>query len=244
MMMMMMMMMIMMVMMKINDFWTTIPNASFNHKNIHLEMICWVSWNEYMCGYGCKVGKEGGGMMKMIFKQSQTLLSILKTFIHLEVICRVSWNEYMCGHGRKVGKERMVALRPHTPKHIRGGWSHYTDTSEPVEVMGPKIWSLSNPGFEPPTFRSLVQRANHCTNRAHCVKWWRRGEGGCGGGRKGGRGRGKQIWTLDLGVQVAGFKISLGHTHISQGKLCLLCRLHMVFFDYIYPIFLCKFNCW
>jgi hypothetical protein len=27
----------------------------------------------------------------------------------------------------------VIALRPHTPKHIRGGWSHYTDTSEPVE---------------------------------------------------------------------------------------------------------------
>jgi hypothetical protein len=61
----------------------------------------------------------------------------------------------------------IFALRPQTPKHIRGGWSHYTDTSEPVEVMGLKIWSLSNPGLEPPTFRSLVQRANHCTNRAH-----------------------------------------------------------------------------
>jgi hypothetical protein len=48
--------------------------------------------------------------------------------------------------------KRMVALRPHTPKHIKGGWSHYTDTSEPVEVMGLKIWSLFNPGFEPPTF--------------------------------------------------------------------------------------------
>jgi hypothetical protein len=26
-----------------------------------------------------------------------------------------------------------IALRPQTPKHIRGGWSHYTDTSEPVD---------------------------------------------------------------------------------------------------------------
>jgi hypothetical protein len=33
-------------------------------------------------------------------------------------------------------KERMVALHPHTPKHIRGGWSHYTDTSEPVDSYG------------------------------------------------------------------------------------------------------------
>jgi hypothetical protein len=26
----------------------------------------------------------------------------------------------------------VIALRPHTPKHIRGGWSHSTDTSEPI----------------------------------------------------------------------------------------------------------------
>jgi hypothetical protein len=27
----------------------------------------------------------------------------------------------------------VIALRPQTPKHIRAGWSHYTDTSEPVD---------------------------------------------------------------------------------------------------------------
>jgi hypothetical protein len=27
----------------------------------------------------------------------------------------------------------VFALRPQTPKHIRGGWSHYTDTSEPID---------------------------------------------------------------------------------------------------------------
>jgi hypothetical protein len=32
-------------------------------------------------------------------------------------------------------KERMVTLRPHTPEHIRGGWSNYTDTSEPVAAL-------------------------------------------------------------------------------------------------------------
>jgi hypothetical protein len=73
---------------------------------------------------------------------------------------RVDWGE----------KERMVALRPHTPKHIRGAWPHYTDTSEPVEVMGLKIWSLSNPGLKPATFRSLAQRANHCANWAHQIE--------------------------------------------------------------------------
>jgi hypothetical protein len=27
----------------------------------------------------------------------------------------------------------VIALRPQTTKRIRGGWSHYTDTSEPVD---------------------------------------------------------------------------------------------------------------
>jgi hypothetical protein len=27
----------------------------------------------------------------------------------------------------------VIALHLQTPKHIRGGWSHYTDTSEPVD---------------------------------------------------------------------------------------------------------------
>jgi hypothetical protein len=27
----------------------------------------------------------------------------------------------------------VIALRPQTPKHIRGGWSQYTDISEPVD---------------------------------------------------------------------------------------------------------------
>jgi hypothetical protein len=30
----------------------------------------------------------------------------------------------------------VIALRPQTPKHIRGGWSHYTDTSKPVDDNG------------------------------------------------------------------------------------------------------------
>jgi hypothetical protein len=33
----------------------------------------------------------------------------------------------------------VIALRPQTPKHIRGGWSHYTDTSEPVD--GGVLWT-------------------------------------------------------------------------------------------------------
>jgi hypothetical protein len=34
----------------------------------------------------------------------------------------------------------VVALRPQTPKHIRGGWSHYIDTSEPVDG-GVQLWT-------------------------------------------------------------------------------------------------------
>jgi hypothetical protein len=36
-------------------------------------------------------------------------------------------------------KERMVIrIHPHTPKHLRGGWSHYAYTSEPVVGYGAK----------------------------------------------------------------------------------------------------------
>jgi hypothetical protein len=34
----------------------------------------------------------------------------------------------------------VFALRPQTSKHIRGGWSHYTDTSEPVDG-GVQLWT-------------------------------------------------------------------------------------------------------
>jgi hypothetical protein len=30
----------------------------------------------------------------------------------------------------------VIALCPQTRQHIRGGWSHYTDTSEPVDGYG------------------------------------------------------------------------------------------------------------
>jgi hypothetical protein len=53
----------------------------------------------------------------------------------------------------------MVALRPHTPKHIRAA-GHIVLPANQLMVMGLKIWSLSNPGFEPATFRSLAQHAH------------------------------------------------------------------------------------
>jgi hypothetical protein len=43
--------------------------------------------------------------------------------------------------------ERMVALHPHTPKHIRGSWSHYTDTSEPVDGYGTPHIVIVQSGF-------------------------------------------------------------------------------------------------
>jgi hypothetical protein len=43
-------------------------------------------------------------------------------------------------------KERIVALRPHTLKHIRGGWSHYT--SEPVDGYGVQNMVTVQSGFQ------------------------------------------------------------------------------------------------
>jgi hypothetical protein len=46
----------------------------------------------------------------------------------------------------------VIALRPQTPKHIRGGWSHYTDTSKPVDGNGAQNMVTVQSGFEPTTF--------------------------------------------------------------------------------------------
>jgi hypothetical protein len=40
----------------------------------------------------------------------------------------------------------VVALRPQTPKHIRGGWSHKLTPANQLMAIGLKIWSLSDPG--------------------------------------------------------------------------------------------------
>jgi hypothetical protein len=54
-------------------------------------------------------------------------------------------------------KERMVALRPHKPKHIRGSWSHYTDTSKPDDGYGAQ---------------NMVTVQSRCrTQHANCAKW-------------------------------------------------------------------------
>jgi hypothetical protein len=43
----------------------------------------------------------------------------------------------------------VIALRPQTPKHrpIRGGWSHYTDNSEPVDGNGAQNMVTVQSGF-------------------------------------------------------------------------------------------------
>jgi hypothetical protein len=61
----------------------------------------------------------------------------------------------------------VIALRPQTPKHIRGGWSHYTDTSKPVDGNGAQNMVTVQSGFEPATFRSLTNKLTNCSNRAH-----------------------------------------------------------------------------
>jgi hypothetical protein len=57
----------------------------------------------------------------------------------------------------------VIALRPQTPKHVRGRWSHYADTSKPVDGYGAQNIIT---GFEPATFRPLAQLTT-CTCRAH-----------------------------------------------------------------------------
>jgi hypothetical protein len=42
----------------------------------------------------------------------------------------------------------VIALRLQTPKHIRGGWSHYTDTSESVDGNGAQNMFTVQSGFE------------------------------------------------------------------------------------------------
>jgi hypothetical protein len=53
-------------------------------------------------------------------------------------------------------------LYAHSHRGIVGAAGHITLTpANQLMVVGLKIWSLSNPGFELATFRSLAQRAYH-----------------------------------------------------------------------------------
>jgi hypothetical protein len=62
----------------------------------------------------------------------------------------------------------VIALRPQTPEHIRGGWSHYTDTSEPVDGNGAtKKLSLSIQISNQGPFDHKPNALTTCANRAH-----------------------------------------------------------------------------
>jgi hypothetical protein len=51
------------------------------------------------------------------------------------------------------GKREEWLLYAHThPKHIRGGWSHYTDTSEPVDGYGAQNMVTVQSGFRTSDF--------------------------------------------------------------------------------------------
>jgi hypothetical protein len=63
----------------------------------------------------------------------------------------------------------VIALRPQTPKQIRGGWSPYTDTSKPVDGNGAQNMVTVQSEFEPVTFQSLAHELTNCSNRAHNV---------------------------------------------------------------------------
>jgi hypothetical protein len=75
-------------------------------------------------------------------------------------------------HLATVEKERIVALCPHTPKHIRAaGQIILTPANQCWMIMEHNIRSLSNPGFKPATFRSLAERAN----QTHSATVWKGG---------------------------------------------------------------------
>jgi hypothetical protein len=61
----------------------------------------------------------------------------------------------------------VIAVCPQTSEHIRGGWSHYTDTSETVDGNGAQNMVTVQSGFEPANFRSLAHELTNCSNRAH-----------------------------------------------------------------------------
>jgi hypothetical protein len=63
-----------------------------------------------------------------------------------------------------LGVVLVIALRPHTPKYIVGGWSHYTDTSEPVNGNGAQNMATAQSGCEPAIFRSLAHEITNCSN--------------------------------------------------------------------------------
>jgi hypothetical protein len=60
----------------------------------------------------------------------------------------------------------LYAHRHRRATHISGGWSHYADTSEPVDGNGAQNMVTVQSGFEPATFQSLAHELTNCSNRA------------------------------------------------------------------------------
>jgi hypothetical protein len=59
-------------------------------------------------------------------------------------------------------KQVWLLLYAHGHRSVLGAAGHITlTTTNQLMVMGLKLWSLSNPGFKPRTFRTLAQRAYH-----------------------------------------------------------------------------------
>jgi hypothetical protein len=74
---------------------------------------------------------------------------------------------------RKNLKKKMkeFLLYAHSHRSILGVAGHIILTpANQLMVMGLKIWSLSNSGFEPLTFQPLAQRANQMS---HVLPWYK-----------------------------------------------------------------------
>jgi hypothetical protein len=62
-----------------------------------------------------------------------------------------------------------LLLFAHRHRNILGAasqWSHYTDTSKPVDGNGAQNMVTGQSGFEPAIFRSLAHELTNCSNRA------------------------------------------------------------------------------
>jgi hypothetical protein len=74
-------------------------------------------------------------MVRSLIRFVRTVLFLLSLWFYFSSLVFIVYGKNCVRCCSVRGKERMVALRPHKPKHIRGGWSH-TDTSEPVDGYG------------------------------------------------------------------------------------------------------------
>jgi hypothetical protein len=100
-----------------------------------------------------------------VFSSNSAFNSVFSVFVYVRACVRPT----VRGPTVEDGFVLVIALRPQTPKHIRGGWSHSTDTSEPVDGNGAQNMVTVQSGFEPATFRLLAHELTNCANRAHTM---------------------------------------------------------------------------